>query len=106
MEINMAGEKRKPKKKTVKVGKSLDASMVDALKEKLAKFVKEGIIDLILDMKGVETVDSMGLGLIIASQNSMSAVDGKLLLKNVSKNLSQLFKVMHLDMTFEIREAD
>jgi len=99
----MAQEKRKFKKKTVKAGKDLDVSTVGAFKAKLTKSVKQGIVDLVLDMKGVERIDSMGLGLVIAAQHSMAAAGGKLSLKNVPENLFQLFRIMHLDMIFEIQ---
>jgi len=70
----MAKAKKKPTKKTVKPGKDIIASMADGFREKLLKLVEQGMHNLIIDFKDVKIVDSVGLGTLIATYNSLEDV--------------------------------
>ena len=101
----MAKEKKKTTKKTVKLDKDIIASMAADFRDKLLKLVKEGIEELTLDLRQVEMVDSVGLGVIIAAHNSLRGIGGKLTVKNVSSDIYRLFKTMRLDQHFEVIKA-
>lgn len=101
----MAGTKRKVTKKTIKPGSDIIASMAEDFKKRLMKMVKQGIKDLTIDLKGVEMVDSVGLGVLIATHNSLEDVGGKLMIKNVSKDIYKLIKTMRLDQHIEVMAA-
>jgi len=57
-------------KKTIKPGKEIIASKADAFRKKLLKIIDQGIKEIVMDFGGVKTVDSMGLGVIIATYNT------------------------------------
>jgi anti-anti-sigma factor len=101
----MANAKKKPTKKTVKPGKDIIASMAEDFKEKLLKLVEQGIKNLTIDFKGVNMVDSVGIGILIATHNSLDNVGGKLTIKNVSDDICNLFMTMRLDQHFEVEKA-
>ena len=101
----MAKGKKKTTKKTVKLDKDIIASMAADFRDKLLKLVKEGIEELTLDLRQVEMVDSVGLGVIIAAHNSLRGIGGKLTVKNVSNDIYRLFKTMRLDQHFEVIKA-
>jgi anti-sigma B factor antagonist len=98
----MAAQKRKPKKRTVKPGKNIVASMADDFRKRLLKMVNQGIKDLTLDLTGVDMVDSVGLGIFIAAHNSMEDVGGKFKIINVTKDIYDLVHMMRLDRHFEV----
>lgn len=102
----MVNSKKKGKKKTIKPGKDIVASVVEDLKTKLLGLVNQEIKEITVDFKGVEMVDSVGLGVLIATHNSMEKKGGILKIKNVSENIYNLFKTMRLDQHFEVKMAD
>ena len=101
----MAKEKKKVTKKTIKPGKDIVASMAEGLREKLLKMISQGIKDLTIDLAGIEMIDSVGLGVLIATYNSLDDVGGSLKLKNVSEDIYNLIKTMRLDKHFEVNGA-
>ncbi len=102
----MARAKKHSTKKVVKPGEDIIASMAGEFREKLLKLVEKGIKDLIIDLSGVEMVDSVGLGVLIATHNSVSKAEGKLTIKNVPENIYKLFKTMRLDQHFEVKPVE
>jgi len=98
----MAGTKRKVVKKTTKLKKDMVASEAENIKKDLLKIVKQGIKELTIDFAVIEAIDSVGLGVLIATHNSLESVGGKLKIKNVSDNILRIFKTMRLDQHFEI----
>ena len=89
----------------VQPGTDIVASMADDFKKNLLQMVGDGIPELIIDFAGVDVVDSVGLGVVIATHNSLSNRGGSLKVINVSDDIYQLFKTMRLDQHFEVQEA-
>lgn len=93
---------KKATKKTMKPGKDIVASMADDFRKKLLKAVDQGIKSLTIDFTGVEMIDSVGLGVLIAAHNSLKEAEGSLSVKNVSEDIYKLLKTMRLDQHFEV----
>ena len=90
----------------VKPGQDIVASVVPELREELRSLVEEGPKELVIDLSGVEMVDSVGIGVFIATHNSMSKSGGKFMVTNLSKDIYNLFKTMRLDQHFEVRMVE
>ena len=97
--------KKKSETAVVQPGADIVASMADDFKNNLLKMVKKGIPELVIDFTGVDIVDSVGLGVVIATHNSMSNSGGKLKIINVSNDIYQLLKTMRLDQHFEVQQV-
>jgi anti-anti-sigma factor len=99
----------KGRKKTpdhvVKPGKDLVGSSAESFKKKLVTAVKKGGEELIIDFSGVDTVDTVGLGVTLAAHNSISNRGGKLTVINASEDMLQLFETMRLVQHFEVHPA-
>jgi len=54
-----------------------------------------------MDFSGVKTIDSMGLGVIVATNHAFEHEGGKLSLINVPKEYHALCKAMRLDEYFK-----
>ncbi len=86
----------------MKPGKCLDESNAEGLGKKILNLPSNTVKDLSLDLGKVDTVDSVGLGLILAAHNTMTKRQGRLQLNNVPDNLFALFQDLGLDRHFEI----
>ncbi|MFZ5428211.1 MAG: STAS domain-containing protein [Thermodesulfobacteriota bacterium] len=83
-------------------GEDIVASMALRFKETLRKAAADHPGGLTIDMDGVEMVDSVGLGLLVAAHNSLAKQSGKLTLINVSQDILSLMRAMRLDKHFSV----
>lgn len=81
----------------------LVASTVNDLRTMIQEAIKEGIKNISINMAGISVVDSMGIGLLISIQNSLSRVDGTLEILNISTDIMDLFLSMRLDQHFSLK---
>jgi anti-anti-sigma factor len=98
----MPKENRSAAKKTIKPGKKIIASIVESLRTQIQTFLNQGVKEITLDFNGVETIDSKGLGLLIAAYNSLNTIGGKLKIKNASEKIGKFLNATHLDKYFEV----
>ncbi|MBN1850801.1 MAG: STAS domain-containing protein [Deltaproteobacteria bacterium] len=99
----MAKAKRTITRKTIKPGKDITASMAEDFRQSLRKFLDQGVVEMTIDLTGVKMIDSVGLGILIATHNSLENVGGSLSITNVSQNIYNLFNTMRLDQHFEVK---
>lgn len=90
---------------TIKPGRDLVASMVPEFKKELRSLMQEEPVEIAVDLRGVEMIDSVGLGVLIATHNSLNKIGGKLIVMNASENVYGLFKTMRLDKHFGVMGA-
>ena len=88
----------------VKPGKDVVASMANEFRSQLHKLVQEEPRELVIDLAGVEMVDSVGIGVIIATHNSLNKAGGSLRVTNVASDIFTLFSTMRLDHHFTIEK--
>jgi anti-anti-sigma factor len=87
----------------VKPSGDIVASMVREFRKELLSLVQEGARELVIDMADVEMIDSLGIGLLIASHNSLTEVGGKLTVTNASNEVYSLLRTMRLDQHFDVK---
>ncbi len=78
------------------------ASIVNEFRSEMKQIVEQEK-PIIVDLSNVEMIDSMGLGALIATHNSMQKYNKNLELINISKDLLSLMKTMRLDQHFDIK---
>ncbi|MBI5520401.1 MAG: ATP-binding protein [Desulfovibrio sp.] len=78
------------------------AQEVPALRELFRSHLQAGVCRLELDFERVESLDSMGIGLLVATHNSLAKKGGALSLTGVRKDIHQLLCLMRLDKHFSI----
>jgi anti-anti-sigma factor len=86
----------------VRPGTDVVASMAEAFKEDLLAAVNSSDGVLVIDLEGVEMVDSVGIGVIIASHNSLNQADRELKVINAATVVCDLFTTMGLNRRFTI----
>jgi len=99
----MTATREKPAKNIIKPGNDITAPNADSLKKKLHKTTAEGTVNLTLDFAEVKKIDPVGLSVIIAAHNTLKHTGGKLALKNVSDEFSNLFGTIQLDQHLELQ---
>ena len=78
------------------------ASSVEAQRAQFKAALAGGARELVLDLAGVQIVDSTGIGLLIQVYNSLAKSNGKLTIRHASDNIKGLFKSMRLDSRFNL----
>ncbi len=86
----------------VKPGKDVVASMADEFKKELSFQIESSTGGITIDLSGVEMVDSVGIGVLIATHNTLEKLGRKLTVVNISKDIFDLFTTMRLDRHFTI----
>lgn len=84
---------------------SVSASNTPALRKLLQERLQGGARRMALDFTSVESIDSVGIGLLVATHNSLAKVGGSLSLTNVRQDIYQLLTMMRLDKYFSIFQA-
>lgn len=86
----------------IKPGVDVVASMAEAFKTELLSVINESSSEVVIDLEGVEMVDSVGIGVIIAAHNTLNQSDRKLKVINVVKDVYGLFTTMRLNRRFTV----
>ena len=94
--------REKNNKVLIKPRHNLVASIANSFRSELHSLIQDSPEELIIDLAGVEIVDSVGIGIIIATHNSLNKINGKLKIVNVSKSTYDLFVTMRLNRHFTI----
>jgi anti-sigma B factor antagonist len=89
----------------IRPGTDIVASMAETFKGELLTAINasEGIVAI--DLHGVEMVDSVGIGVVIASHNTLNQAGRQLKVINVNKDVYTLLSTMRLHRQFTIEGA-
>jgi anti-anti-sigma factor len=90
------------KKVVIKLDKDIVASNVEEIKKELKQELAEGMTEITIDLSNVEMMDSMGIGILIATHNSLKKLNSQLYLINTSDDISKLLRTMRLHEHFNI----
>jgi anti-anti-sigma factor len=89
-------------KVVIKLDKDIVASNVEEIKQELKQELAEGMTEITIDLSNVEMMDSMGIGILIATHNSLKKLNSQLNLINTSDDISKLLRTMRLHEHFNI----
>ena len=82
--------KKEDEKLTIEVDGRLDTNTAPELEEEMKRI--EGIRELVLDFKNLDYISSAGLRVLLSMQKKMNE-QGEMKLKNVSKDVMDVFEV-------------
>jgi len=78
----------------------IDISNAAQFKDEAGKWLKEDIVEIVMDVKKVDFVDSMGLGMLISIHKRVSEKNARMILKNPSENFKRLLSITGLNKVF------
>ena len=76
------------------------------LREVIGNALSAGKTNLLLDMSGVTTIDSSGIGELVGSYTTVTNRSGKLKLLHLPAKLNELLHVTQLITVFEVYENE
>ena len=76
------------------------------LREVISNAVNEGKTKILLDLSGVTTIDSSGIGELVGSYTTVTNRGGKLKLLHLPAKLNELLHVTQLITVFEVYENE
>ncbi len=85
--------------------KRIDAGISGELKEQLGELVANGRRRIILDISGVEFLDSSGLGAIISGLKAIGE-DGRLVICGATDPVKSMFRLTRMDRIFEMYDSE
>ncbi len=91
---------------TLKPEHNIVASTVQTFRDQLKSMINSGTVNITIDLIHVEMIDSVGLGVFIATHNSLSKAGGRLVVNNASEDIFRLLKMMRLDKHFTVTEVE
>jgi anti-sigma B factor antagonist len=92
-------------KTVVTVGGEIDVYTAPKLRDKITELVAAGVYDIVIDMGGVEFLDSTGLGVLVGGLKKVRAHDGTLQLVCSQDRLLKIFRITGLAKVFVIHES-
>ena len=89
-----------------RTAKRQDGAHIDEFRNTLEKMIDEGAREIILDMQDTIHLSSVSLRLILKMQKTLAQKDGRLILRNVSENVMEVFDLVGFTglLYFEDRE--
>ena len=73
------------------------------LRENLIGYIVDGYHTFVIDFGNVDSIDSTGLGTLVAIQKRALQNGGSIILKNLKGLVKELFELTRLIMVFEIQ---
>src|ERR1700712_4871804 len=90
----------------VAVGGEIDVYTAPKLRDKITELVGDGKHDLVIDMEGVDFLDSTGLGVLVGGLKKVRAHDGSMELICSQDRLLKIFRITGLAKGFTIHESE
>src|ERR1700728_3274720 len=94
-----------PESTVVAVGGEIDVYSAPKLREKLISLAESGSSHLIVDMEGVEFLDSTGLGVLVGGLKRVRAHDGGIDLVCTQGRILRIFRITGLSKVFNIYDS-
>ena len=89
----------------VEVAGEIDVYTAPKLREQLAELVDSGRYDIVVDMTGVEFLDSTGLGVLVGGLKRVRSHDGSLALVCNQERILKIFRITGLTKVFPIHDT-
>lgn len=86
----------------LEVGGEVDVATAPRLREQLIKLVNDQRYRIVVDLLGVDFIDSTGLGVLIGALKRVRTHDGDLVLVCADARIVKVFEITGLDRVFEI----
>jgi anti-sigma B factor antagonist len=87
------------------VAGEVDVYTAPALRDRIADLLDKGQQRLVIDLGGVEFLDSTGLGVLVAGLNRAREVGGSLSLVCPQERVLKLFRITGLDEVFTVHST-
>jgi anti-sigma B factor antagonist len=84
----------------------LDASTAGQLYQQLAELIRDGVVNVALDLSALEFMDSTGLSAVIAEHKRTSASGGELVIVSPQSQVLRMFEITGLTEILHISSEE
>ncbi|RMH62858.1 MAG: anti-sigma factor antagonist [Calditrichaeota bacterium] len=85
-------------------GKIMGGPEAGQLNDRINSLIDEKKTNIVIDLAGVEWMNSSGLGILIGTVTTLTKNNGRLVLIHVSERIAHLLKITKLSSVFTIAE--
>src|SRR5918992_993551 len=89
----------------VQVRGEIDVYTAPKLRERLIELVSEGSYHIVVDLEGVDFLDSTGLGVLVGALKRVKSHDGSLSLVCTQDKILKIFEITGLTKVFPIHNS-
>lgn len=89
----------------IRVAGEIDVFTASQLRETVIDLIANGVSHAIADLRGVEFLDSTGLGAIVGGHKRLRDIDGSLILAASPDRIVRLFRITGLDQAFSLYKS-
>lgn len=89
----------------LKVSGRLTLAEAPEVKERVRSLIDRGVSHIIMDLSGLEFVDSSGLAVFVSTLKATRQAGGWLRLFGIQERPREIFTLTRLDQVFELRET-
>ena len=105
MDLGIEVDESRPPHVVVAVRGEVDIATAPKLREKLVELASQGAQQVVVDLDGVEFLDSTGLGVLIGGMKRLRGLDGDLTLVCTQPRILKVFEITGLNRAFTIYET-
>jgi anti-sigma B factor antagonist len=105
MELGLEVDETRPPYTVLAVRGEVDVYTAPRLREKLVELVSQGKYRMIVDLEGVEFLDSTGLGVLVGGLKRLRSNDGDLGLVCTQSRILKVFEITGLTKVFPIFDS-
>ena len=80
----------------------LDASATRVIKDKVKMLTGDKHLNLVIDLGGIDFIDSSGLGVLVASLRTVNKIGGDIKISSLQDQVRSIFELTRLHHLFEI----
>jgi anti-sigma B factor antagonist len=99
LELDIEGE---GVERTVRLRGELDVVTSPDLRGTMLELIDDGARTIVVDMSGLELIDSTGLGVLVGVLKRVLQYDGELQLRSPTRHARKVFDITGLDRVFTI----
>lgn len=82
-------------------GKIMGGPDASLLNDKLHEFIEKDLVKVVIDLSGIEWMNSTGLGILISTYTTLRNHDGQLKLAKITEKIQSLLVITKLVSVFE-----
>jgi anti-sigma B factor antagonist len=105
MELGLEIDESRAPFTVLSVKGEVDVYTAPRLREKLVELVSQGKLKVIVDLEGVDFLDSTGLGVLVGGLKRLRSHDGDLQLVCTQQRILKVFEITGLTKVFAIHDS-
>jgi anti-sigma B factor antagonist len=105
MELVFHVDSTHPPYTVLAVSGEVDVYTAPRLREKLVELVSQGTHQMVVDLEGVDFLDSTGLGVLVGGLKRLRSHEGDLILVCTQPRILKVFEITSLTKVFAIHDS-